>query len=239
MITVDCARAEPTPGCRVLDIGCGTGRHTAAAFELPGAFVVGLDPCRADLPAARRRLELHEGLGRHGGGGWGLCAGNALKLPFAAGAFGLAVCAEVLEHIPDDAAALAEIHRVLSPSGALALSVPRAWPERLCWRLSREYASAPGGHVRIYRRRELERRLRQAGFVPVASHHAHSLHTPFWWLKCLVGLDRKDVTAVKLYERFLTWEVMRRPAGLQLLDRLLNPLLGKSLVVYCRKGVTS
>jgi SAM-dependent methyltransferase len=237
MITVDCTRVEPPPGCRVLDIGCGTGRHTAAAFGLPGAFVVGLEPRLSDLHAARQRLELHQRLGQHGGGRWGLCAGNGMGLPFAAGSFDLAVCAEVLEHIPDDAAALSEIHRVLVPGGALALSVPRAWPERVCWRLSQDYASAPGGHVRIYRRRELEGRLKAAGFSPVAAHHAHSLHTPFWWLKCLVGVNRKDITAVQVYERFLTWEIMRRPAGLRLLERLLNPILGKSLVVYCRKAV--
>jgi SAM-dependent methyltransferase len=233
MITVDCARVEPPPGCRVLDIGCGTGRHTAAAFRLPGAFVIGLDPSRPDLLAARRRLELHERLGQHGGGRWALCAGSGLRLPFAADRFDLVVCAEVLEHIPDDTAALSEVNRVLVPGGALALSVPRAWPERLCWRLSREYASAPGGHLRIYRRRELEGLLRGAGFSPVAAHYAHSLHTPFWWLKCLVG---QDATAVKAYDRFLTWEIMRRPAVPRLLDRLLNPLLGKSLVVYCRKA---
>jgi SAM-dependent methyltransferase len=237
MITVDCTRVKPPPGCRVLDIGCGTGRHTAAAFGLPGAFVVGLEPHLSDLHAARQRLELHQRLGQHGGGSWGLCAGNGMGLPFAAGSFDLAVCAEVLEHIPDDAAALSEIHRVLAPGGALALSVPRAWPERVCWRLSQDYASAPGGHVRIYRRRELERRLKAAGFSPVAAHHAHSLHTPFWWLKCLVGVNRKDITAVQVYERFLTWEIMRRPAGLRRFERLLNPILGKSLVVYCRKAV--
>jgi len=160
-----------------------------------------------------------------------------MGLPFAAGSFDLAVCAEVLEHIPDDAAALSEIHRVLVPGGALALSVPRAWPERVCWHLSQDYASTPGGHVRIYRRRELEGRLKAAGFSPVAAHHAHSLHAPFWWLKCLVGVNRKNVAAVQVYERFLTWEIMRRPAGLRLLERLLNPLLGKSLVVYCRRAV--
>jgi SAM-dependent methyltransferase len=236
MITVDFARVRPRPGWRILDLGCGTGRHTAEACRVPRAVVVGVDPSLADLRAARRRLDLHERLGAHGGGRWALCSADALRLPFADRSFDLVVCAEVLEHVPDDAAALAEVHRVLAPAGTLALSVPRAWPERICWRLSREYASAPGGHVRIYRRRHLAGRLQAAGFTPVAAHYAHALHTPFWWLKCLVGLDRKEVTAVKLYERFLTWEVMRRPAVLRRLERLLNPLLGKSLVVYCRKG---
>jgi len=234
MLTVDLDRLRVAAGDRLLDMGCGGGRHAFAALRR-GARVVAFDADGGELKQVRDMADAMVVEGEVPSAGAALAVqGDALALPFGDGAFDRIIAAEVLEHIPD--AALAEIHRVLAPSGTLALSVPRAWPERLCWRLSRQYASTPGGHVRIYRGRELERRLRQAGFVPVASHHAHSLHTPFWWLKCLVGLNRKDVTAVKLYERFLTWEVMRRPAGLQLLDRLLNPLLGKSLVVYCRKA---
>jgi SAM-dependent methyltransferase len=239
MITVDFGRVEARPGWRILDIGCGTGRHTAEAFRVPQAVVVGMDPSLPDLRAARRRLELHERLGQHGGGRWALCAASGLRLPFAARRFDLVVCAEVLEHVPDDVAVLKEIHRVLAPGGTLAVSVPRRWPERVCWRLSPEYASTPGGHVRVYRRSELERRLATAGFAPYAAHHAHSLHAPFWWLKCLVGVNRTDSAVVRLYERFLTWEIMRRPRWVRWIDRLLNPVLGKSLVLYCRRKATS
>lgn len=235
MITVDFARPDAPSWRRILDIGCGTGRHTAEAFRLPHALVVGLDPNLLDLRAARERLQLHERLGEHGGGRWLLCAATALRLPFAAARFDLVVCSEVLEHIREDAAALAEIRRVLAPGGTLAVSVPRRWPERLCWRLSREYAAAPGGHVRIYARRELERRLESAGFAVHAAHHAHSLHTPFWWLKCLVGVGRIDSGPVRLYDRFLTWAIMKKPRWPRRFERLLNPLMGKSLVLYCRR----
>ena len=235
MITVDIARVRPQPGARILDVGCGTGRHTAEAFGVPRALVIGVDPNPADLRAARERLSLHERLGQHGSGSWHVCAASGLCLPFPPSCFDVAVCAEVLEHVPDHARVLSEIHRVLAPGGALGLSVPRAWPERICWRLSREYAASPGGHVRIYRRRDLERLIEQAGFYVVSAHHAHSLHTPFWWLKCVIGINRKAGALVRGYERFLTWEIMRRPRPLRRLDRLLNPVLGKSLVLYCRK----
>jgi hypothetical protein len=64
---------------------------------------------------------------------------------------------------------------------------------------------------------------------------AHSLHAPFWWLKCLVGPDRKDSSAVNLYHRFLTWDIMKKPRVTGWLEKLLNPVMGKSLVLYFRK----
>ena len=60
---------------------------------------------------------------------------------------------------------------------------------------------------------------------------------PFWWLKCLAGPARKDVRLVNLYHRFLTWDLMQKPRITGCAERLLNPILGKSLVVYCKKPV--
>jgi SAM-dependent methyltransferase len=235
MVTVDFDRLDLAPGARVLDLGCGSGRHTAAAYRRPGARVVGVDLARGDLAAARQRLQLHDRLDAHGRGRWDLCAGNALRLPFADGCFDLVVCAEVLEHVRADGGVLTEIARVLRPGGELAVSVPRRGPERLCWRLSADYAAAEGGHVRIYRKPALCARLRRAGLEPHRHHYAHSLHTPFWWLKCLVGPRRTDARLVNLYHRFLVWDLMKKPRLTRALERLLNPILGKSLVVYCKK----
>ncbi len=236
MITIDIERtADLGAGCRVLDVGCGNGRHAAAAYRLPEAVVVAADPCRGDLESARKRLQLHEQMGEHGGGRWFLCAADARDLPHADGAFDLVICSEVLEHVREDRRAVAEITRVLRPGGVLAVSVPRRWPERICWWLSNAYAAAEGGHVRIYRRRELIDLLEQAGARTWAVHHAHGLHTPYWWLKCLVGPTREDHRLVLWYHRFLTWDMMRKPRSTRLLEKLLNPILGKSLVVYLRK----
>jgi SAM-dependent methyltransferase len=235
MVTVDFGRIDLKPGARVLDVGCGSGRHTAAAYGLPGARVVGVDVAAEDLKAARERLRLHDRLNAHGGGRWHLCAADALLLPFGDGRFDLVICAEVLEHVPADVRVLAEIGRVLRPGGELALSVPRHGPERLCWALSADYAAVEGGHVRIYRKRDLIALLRRAGLAPHAFHWAHSLHTPYWWLKCLVGPRRTDARLVNLYHRFLIWDLMKKPRLTRTLERLLNPIMGKSLVVYARK----
>lgn len=235
MLTVDFDRLDLRPGARVLDVGCGSGRHTAAAYRLPDARVVGVDVALPDLAAARERLRLHDRLSAHGGGRWDLCAANGLALPFADGRFDLVVCAEVLEHVRADGLVLAEIERVLRPGGGLAVSVPRRGPERLCWAISAGYAAAEGGHVRIYRKPALFARLRRAGLEPHRHHYAHSLHTPYWWLKCLVGPQRTDSAPVNLYHRFLVWDLMKKPRLTRVIERLLNPLLGKSLVVYARK----
>lgn len=237
MVTVDFGRLDLTPGGRVLDIGCGSGRHATAAYRLPRARVVGVDLAFLELVAAKGRLELHDRLGEHGGGQWGVCQADGLHLPFGAGRFDLVVCSEVLEHMPDPGQAVAEAARVLKPGGHLVVSVPRRWPERICWALSRGYATAEGGHVRIFRKTELVVLLEHGGLTAGCVHYAHSLHTPFWWLKCLIGLKRENVWPVRLYHRFLTWDILRKPRLTRFLEQLLNPVLGKSLVVYLRKNV--
>jgi hypothetical protein len=125
--------------------------------------------------------------------------------------------------------------RVLKPGGHLVVSVPRYFPERICWALSREYHQANQGHVRIYRKKALIGMIAHTGLTLYRVHHAHSLHAPYWWLKCLVGPTRSDSTAVNLYHRFLTWDILHHPRLTRQLDRLLNPILGKSLVLYFRK----
>ena len=235
MITADLERAGLQSGQRLLDIGCGNGRHTAAAYGHDRVAAVGVDRNPEDLRAARDRLEYHERLGAHGGGAWCLAAADALALPFRDQSFDIVICSEVLEHIPDHQRAAREIVRVLKPGGTLVASVPRWFPEKICWALSREYHQANQGHVRIYRTGPLKHMIEAAGVVFCHRHWAHSLHTPFWWLKCLLGPTRTDSAAVNLYHRFLTWDIMRQPGFTRCLEHLLNPILGKSIVLYFRK----
>ena len=46
--------------------------------------------------------------------------------------------------------------------------------------------------MRIYRRKELVARLERTGLTMMGSHHAHGLHAPYWWLRCLVGPAKDD-----------------------------------------------
>jgi SAM-dependent methyltransferase len=236
VITVDLRRFKLNTGERLLDIGCGSGRHTAAAIEHPGITAIGADRNPQHLYEARDRLDLHQRLAARACGRWALLAADVRSLPFIDESFDGIVCSEVLEHIVDDRAAVTEILRVLKSGRCLAVSVPRRWPEKICWRLSKEYRQSSGGHVRIYEHRRLRAMIESAGASCRRIHWSHSLHSPYWWLKCLVGPERRDHRLVNLYHRFLTWDLMEKPGATRFLEKLLNPLLGKSVVMYFRKG---
>ena len=234
MLTVDFNRLGINPGDRILDIGCGSGRHTCEAARFENVTAVGIDIHFHEVRAAKNNLLLQDGLGLTAGR-WLTLAADLTDLPFTDRFFDLVICSEVLEHVPNQRFALDEMVRVLKPDKNFVVSVPRYWPERICWRISREYRSTAEGHVRIYKKTELVRLLEGAGLKHWASHYAHSLHSPFWWLKCLVGPSKKDSTIVDLYHRFLIWDMMKKPALTRFLERLLNPVLGKSTVLYLKR----
>jgi SAM-dependent methyltransferase len=232
LLTVDYDRLGIAAGELVLDLGCGAGRHTFEALRR-SAHTISLDlddvvlKNTAGMTAAMRQE------GEYPPQVGAACVrADALRLPFASGSFDAVIASEILEHIRRDERALSEIARVLKPGGRVAVTVPRFWPERMCWSLSRAYRSAAGGHVRIYRRSELESKFHRAGLVPADRHHAHAFHSPYWWLRCVFD-ERAPVHA---YRRFLEWQIASGPLVVDALERRLDPLLGKSLVVYAIKG---
>jgi SAM-dependent methyltransferase len=235
VLTVDYDQLGVQRGERLLDLGCGGGRHAFQAVRL-GARVVALDAMATEVAQVRDTIGAMVDAGEvRGDDEAGVVQGDALRLPFADASFDRVIASEVLEHIPDDDTAMAELSRVLRPGGTMAVTVPRFGPEAVNWALSNDYHDVPGGHVRIYRRSMLVDRLRRAGLRPVGSHHAHALHSPYWWLRCLVGPRRDDHPMVRAYHRLLVWDITRAPHLTRVADRLLNPLLGKSLVVYLEK----
>ncbi len=233
MLTVSYDRLGVEPGALVLDLGCGLGRHTYEAVSR-GARVVALD---LDPDGLRVVHDMLGGLnGETPSGAWGgTVTGDALRLPFPDAAFDHVIASEILEHIPEDTSAMAELVRVTRPGGTIAVTVPRFWPEIVCWLLSEEYHDTPGGHVRVYRLTQLLDRLRGAGLEPLGVHHAHALHAPYWWLRCAVGPDNEDALPVKAYRRFLEWDIVSRPRPVRVLEKALNPALGKSLALYLTK----
>lgn len=235
MLTVDLDRLGLRAGDRALDLGCGGGRHAFALFRR-GVDVVALDLSASDVAEVNQMLAAMRLAGEVPGHTQAAAMrGDARKLPFPDGAFDAVVLSEVLEHIPEDRRVIAEATRVLRPGGTIAVTVPRWWPERLCWALSTAYHEVEGGHIRIYRRGQLRARLREAALDLRGSHHAHALHSPYWWLRCLFGTDNEGALLPRAYHRMLVHDIMHRPWWTRWTETALNPVLGKSLVCYATK----
>ena len=239
MLTVDYDRLDVGRGERLLDLGCGFGRHSYEALKR-GAEVIACDMGMAEVQQVRDLAAMMATSGEIGRDALAAAVqGDAVRLPFDDSSFDKVIASEVLEHVPDDDAAFAELARVLRPGGRLAVTIPAWLPETVCWKLSSDYhaPAAPGGHVRIYKLRGMQRKLVSAGLQPGTWHRAHALHTPFWWLRCAVGPNRevRENRLVYAYNRLLEWDIIKQPVITSALERALNPVLGKSLVVYADK----
>jgi SAM-dependent methyltransferase len=235
MLTVDFDRLGVGPGTRVIDVGAGAGRHSFEAYRR-GADVIAFDQDAAELENVSTMFEAMAEAGEVPESARARAVvGNALELPYEDGTFDVVIASEILEHVPEDDAAIAELIRVLKVGGKLAVTVPRWLPERICWALSDEYHANEGGHVRIYKASELRRKITSRGLTFTHTHHAHSLHSPFWWLKCAVGVEHSDHPAVTTYHRMLVWDMMQRPLLTRFAESALNPLIGKSVALYFDK----
>jgi SAM-dependent methyltransferase len=229
--TINFDRFRLQPGEVVLDLGCGEGRHAITAYLKEQVRVIGLDLSVKDLKTAGSRFADFRDEGDATRSVSFTC-GSGLKLPFKDATFDKVVCAEVLEQIPDYRQVLDEIRRVIKPGGRLAVSVPRFGPEWVCWQLSEAYHQVPGGHVRIFRRGELRRSVEDADMRWLDAHWAHGLHSPYWWLRCLFWSRGENVWPVRLYHRLLVWDLMKKPRLTRVLEQLMNPIWGKSTVMY-------
>ena len=236
MLTADYDRLGLREGELVLDLGCGFGRHAYAAARR-GAHVVALDAAIAECEGVASVVAAMVEAGELDPArvAVGAVQGDGLALPFADRTFDRIICSEVLEHLVDDLAAMRELCRVLRPGGTLAVTVPRFGPELVNWALSDEYHAVEGGHVRIYRRRQLIERLRRCGLEVTGTGHAHGLHSPYWWLRCAVGTTNEDHALVRAYHGLLVKDIVQGPRTTRFLDRALSPVIGKSIVVYARR----
>lgn len=204
-------------GTKVLDLGAGTGRHLRA-LDARGAWVV----------AGDLRPEVHAASG-------GVVQLDAHHLPFRDASFDLVVVSEVLEHVPAPLLVLRECARIVGPGGRVIVSVPRCGPEVINWLISLEYHRVPGGHIHIFTRHELRELSHRAGMTVERMHHSHGLHSPYWWLKSYVGVAHSGtVWVVQRYERSLVRELMGQSPFLTRMERAMNPVLGKSIVLYLR-----
>jgi len=160
---VECKLMGQVPFVRpVLDIGCGDGHFASVAYrELP--IDVGIDVMARDLPEAAAREGLYNQV----------MYASATALPFADEQFGTVVSNCVIEHIPDNAAVLREIARVLRSGGIFAATLP-----------SEHYAEYLLGAT-TFRRLGLDALADGYGrFFNHISHH-HHVYSPAVWAERL------------------------------------------------------
>ena len=230
LLTVDLERLRVRPGEKVLDAGCGEGRHCFGALER-GAHVIGLDldvaSLRANAGSLRQRAAECGSMGE-------MIHGNTFQLPFADAAFDKVICSEVMEHVHDYRGAARELARVTKPGGCVAVTIPTATSENLYLRVGDDYFESPGGHIRIFRPRQLALGLAEAGLATTGVGFAHAFHTPYWVLRSIAGLARADENPlVQLYRRFLLRATQSR--FLTRLEGTLNYCFPKSLILYAEK----
>lgn len=232
MLTVDFRILSPTAGELVLDAGCGEGRHSFALYRL-GCKVFALD---MDMTSLRKASYVLKEMGKKGEGTGSVMTikGDGLILPFKDKTFDKVICAEVLEHIPNDKEVVLELVRVLKPGGTIAVTVPTPFTEAVYGWLSQEYFQTPGGHIRIYTPTEISQLLTGCGLEIFWVSFAHSFHSLYWVLRCLCGLHNQQAPLPRIYHRFLHKVVLHHE--LSRFERSCNYLFPKSIVLYGRKG---
>ncbi len=233
MLTVDLDRLGVKPGDWLLDAGCGGGRHCFGAVDR-GANVVGLDLDVEGLQLARAGLWERRQNGRPGCGG--VLQGDVFRLPFPDASFDHVVCSEVMEHVHDYAGAIRELVRVLRPGGTIGVTIPTAISEHFYLHLTRHYFESPGGHIRIFRPRELARAMGRAGLRVEGAGFAHSLHTPYWALRSILGLHDERPSPTRSYRKFLMHASTSR--HWILVERILDWVWPKSLILYGTRVAT-
>jgi len=221
MLTFSLNKLSLQPDSKVLDVGCGEGRHIFGSLhEFSDVHCVGLDQDIPSLDKCKEGLEFFKELNS---GSTVFMQGSVYSLPFDDNTFDLVICSEVLEHLEDYHAAIDEIYRVLKPEGKFLPSVPSFWPEKICWSLSSGYQNMPGGHVRIFKKYQVIKEIEEHGFKYDHSERFHGLHSAYWWLRCLFWNSQDSNYLIKFFKHFFNYKFFKSLPCLKTFEKFLNP----------------
>lgn len=190
---------------KILDIGCGRGFYEKAITSLfPNVSITAIDTNSSYLGQARKNVQSQRVNFKKVDGG---------KLPFKNNSFDRIICSEVLEHVKDDGAVIAEMMRVLKPAGKVIITVPNAnypffWDpinfilERLTgghvpshiWWLAGIWAD----HIRLYTDEKLQEKFQNSGFQNIKLWYSTYYCFPFsHFLLYGIGKNLVEVGIVK------------------------------------------
>ena len=233
MLTFNFSNIYLSRGNKILDVGCGEGRHIFGAMDAQsGLNLFGVD---MDIPSLEKS---NEGLDFFREMDFNLVKflqGSIYNLPFQDNELDVVICSEVLEHLEDYNKAIQEIHRVLKPGGYFLASVPSFLPEKICWMLSKEYQNMPGGHVRIFKKSNILKVMQDHNFSFIQSEKYHAFHSAYWWLRCIFWKTQENNFLVKVYKKILERHILKKTPIMDVIEKLLNPIFGKSISFYFKK----
>ena len=216
---------------KVIDVGCGNGRHLKSlGFKLTDSEIIGIDQSASEITKLNK--EFNESVCKNGNA-YKFITGDIRDMDVPDNSQDLVVCSEVLEHVPNFEAVLEECYRILKPGSVMLISVPSYFPESLCWKYSKKYMQTPGGHIRIFKKNFLKERFKALNLKLFKHHREHALHSIYWIIRARNNMEENNF--LKSFHNLLVRQMFGQAKFSFALEKLLNPFFGKSECFYLRK----
>jgi SAM-dependent methyltransferase len=203
-------------GRRVIEVGAGIGNFTRLLLDRDAVFAMDVEPACVDR--LRRRFAEHSNVQ--------VMVGDAANQAFrdlARFEPDSCVCLNVLEHVPDDRAALENMRAALTPGGIIVLLVP-AFPA-LYGPIDRNL-----GHCRRYTRRTLTQNARASGLAIRKMHYVNLAGFFGWWINAhLLKLRAQSPAQIGFFDRYIVPPMAR-------IERAVPPPFGQSLFAVFEKA---
>lgn len=216
---------------KVIDVGCGNGRHLKSlGFKLTDAEIIGIDQSVLEITKLNEEFSASSCKNHNI---YRFINGDIRQMEVPDNSQDLVVCSEVLEHVPNFETVLEECYRILKPGSVMLVSVPTYFPESLCWKYSKKYMQTPGGHIRIFKKNFLKERFKALNLKLFKQHREHALHSIYWILRARNNMEESKF--LKSFHNLLVKQMFGQAKFSYAVEKILNPFFGKSECFYLRK----
>jgi SAM-dependent methyltransferase len=214
----------------VADIGCSDHPHVARFCAERGARVILVDTDTAGLARLRTQLsDLDPAL-------LTFVDGATDRIPLPDSAASVVVSTEVLEHVDDPAAFMAELVRIGRPGARYILSVPDPVGERLVKQIAHPSAFEKPNHIRIFEREQFTELVRDAGLIVELQRPFGFFFALGWIFFWADWVDPATMTAPRMESWAHTWgQVLDGKDGWRI-KKILDEFLPRSQIIVARKA---